>query len=442
MRQVPPTTDSSCLINTQPRQRSSQLAHTYALVFNAHFGFYLLNPLLTFIFFASNSSLFSPSTSLAERSLLYGLCLSLMKAGGFFANTIIPSLSDHFGRKLAWKLSLFALVLVASLGLMGLLWQQPTLFISAFCLHGLLDANKSTGLACISDLSHEKNRLNNMGTLQAMIAAGACIGPVVGGYSAEIPLFTLTPYTLPFMLALLIGIASLWIVYQQPETYTPNHQQASKLRIQLNIKQIFSDYLHLLKQKKILQLFVILSLSQLSWASYYEFIGPLLKLKFDFHPNQLGLFMGLIAFSLVLSAGLILRILTRWLKQSQLINLAVSSVACGALLTVFAAINHTLWFSQALLWLSAIPIAMGDVIIYTLLVNFLSQQAGSSNRGKAMGLNLIVTVLIWSGVALLGGYLITFNALGAMLFMPLGILLLLLYLFLFKKKLWFLQAQT
>src|SRR5262249_3926562 len=125
----------------------------FTVVMSSELGNNMLAPLLSFIFFAANSPLFSQSISMAKRSVLFGLCLSLYKIGGVVGCTIIPALSDQFGRKLALNCTLTGLLIVSSFGAAALYLHNPVLFISGFLLVGLLDTNLATGPAIIGDIS-------------------------------------------------------------------------------------------------------------------------------------------------------------------------------------------------------------------------------------------------------------------------------------------------
>lgn len=418
MRQVPLSVDVPC-----SKTRRFSLASVFALTFNAQFGFYLLSPLLILLFFAANSPLFSTSGSAAKRSLAYGLCLSLSTIGSLVANTVIPIISDHYGRKPAWMISMSALLAVALCGLGGLIWQSLAIFMLGFFLHGLLDANKSTGLASVSDASPDHRLVANMGILQGMTAAGACIGPVLGGFLAEKQIGLHTPYSLPFLLTLIIGAMSLGQVFKF-QADIPVISSRECLPSPHHIRKFYFDFI---RRPAILKLLIILILSQISWSTYYQFIGPFLKTACQFSAYKIGFFMGSVALWLVLAASFGLRLLKRTFTPQQMIRGATYSVAFGTILTLMIGLSAHVPAVQGLLWISGIPIAAGDVIIYSVLVSLLSQTVDSAHRGKAMGLHLIVAMSVWSCTALFGGYLISLNPLGAFYFMPMGIFILLIF---------------
>ena len=373
----------------------------FTVVMSSEFGNNMLAPLLSFIFFAANSPLFSQSTSMAKRSLLFGLCLSLYKIGGVVGCTIITALSDQFGRKLALNCTLTGLLIVSSFGAAALYLHSPALFIGGFLLVGLLDTNLATGPAIIGDISDNQNRVRNMATIQCVISLGACIGPIIGGQLANHQWLIKTAYAAPFLIAVIIAIISLIIIQYCPETLM-DKSAVDKI----SLKNIVRDYRQLLKSRHVAWLFLLLILCQVSWSSYYEFIPPTLKNIFHFSPAAVGWFVGLIAFWLILATGVVIRPLLRIFNYQQLMWLSIGAVAGGTLLSLFASENPASSISQALLWISPIPTAMGDVIFFSLFTSFLSQSVTAHQQGKAMGLTRTIATLVWSLTAMLGGCLL------------------------------------
>ena len=188
------------------------------VVMSSELGNNMLLPLLTFIFFAANSPLFSSPVSMARRSLLFGLCLSLYKISGVIGCTLLTALSDHCGRKTALNATLAGLLMVASCGMAALYLHSPALLISGYVLVGLLDTNLATAPAIASDMSSPQNRIVNMATMQCVISLGACIGPVIGGQLANHPLLLQTSYAAPFLIASIIAVVSLILIQYCPET--------------------------------------------------------------------------------------------------------------------------------------------------------------------------------------------------------------------------------
>ncbi len=203
---------------------------------------------------------------------------------------------------------------------------------------------------------------------------------------------------------------------------------------------MINDYKLLLCSKPIRVLFLLLIFCQMSWSCYYEFIPAILKNVFHYSPSLLGLFIGLVAFWLILASSVLIRILLKFFNHTQLLWGSVVAILSGSLLSLLAIYDPTYLLSSSLIWLSAIPMAMGDVIFFSLFTTFLSSQVAADQQGKAMGLTLIIASAVWSIMALLGGYLLGISATAILLCIPLGAIILLFILANFSQSLYFEQS--
>lgn len=390
----------------------------FTVVICSEFGNNMLIPLLSFIFFATDSPLFPHSTDMAQRSLLFGLCLSLYKLAGVIGCMLITALSDHFGRKLALNCALSGLLIVAACGAIALYIHSPILFITGYIIVGFLDTILATGPAIAGDISENHNRISNMANMQCFISLGACLGPIIGGQLANQHGIS-TAYALPFFVAAIIAGINLWLIQTSPETLN----QAVKEKISL--RTLIRDYLKLLRNPHLAWLFLLFILCQFSWSSYYEFIPPTLKNIFHFSPSAVGLFVGLIAFWLIIATGIMMRPLLKFFSYQQLLWISACAVACGTLMSLLASAYPSISIAVALLWLSPVFTAMGDVVFFSLFAGFLAQSVAAHQLGKVMGLTRTIAYLVWSFTAMLGGLLLTWRHNGALAFAPLGAIILL-----------------
>ena len=77
---------------------------------------------------------------------------------------------------------------------------------------------------------------------------------------------------------------------------------------------------------------------------------------------------------------------------------------------------------------------MGDVTFFSIYTGLLSQKLASHQQGKAMGLTRTTATLMWSLTAFIGGLLIAWIPTGALLFAPLGVLILFFLINIFGEK--------
>ncbi|MBS0349871.1 MAG: MFS transporter [Proteobacteria bacterium] len=390
----------------------------------AELGNNLLTPLFAFVFLATNSPLFTPEISMARRSILFGVSLSCYKLGEVLANIIFTSLSDYYGRKLALYSTSLGLLLIGILGGGALMIHSPLLMITGIFLANFLNTNKAIGPAIMGDIATDRQRVRYMALIQSIIAAGACLGPIIGGHLGEHPFWLPVAYLLPFAVVALLSVGNLYLVHSAPETLTCS----SKPSKHYSLMTTFKDYLKLLQATQIRRLFLLLILCQISWSSYYEFIPPSLKNVFHYHPAKVGWFVGLIAFWLIIASSILIHGLVKVFNQRIILWLSAFGVALGSVMSLIATQYPSHPWSIPLMWGSAIPIAAGDVVFFSLFTALLSIHAPPEQQGKAMGLTLIIANLVWSLSALIGGYLLRYYPNRALLFAPVGAIALLLVL--------------
>ena len=110
--------------------------------------------------------------------LQVGLLMSVYSLAGLFMAPFWGHLSDHLGRK--------PVILICLLGStcfylwFALAHTLSTLFLTRV-LAGAFGGVMPVAMACIADLTGEKNRSKNMGLIGAGIGLGFMIGPFLGG---------------------------------------------------------------------------------------------------------------------------------------------------------------------------------------------------------------------------------------------------------------------
>ncbi len=386
-------------------------------VFLDHTSINIIFPVLTIICFDTRSSLFSPDTSVAIRGMWYGLIISIYHFGNIIAAPLLGIASDYLGRRLLLLVGALGALIMASCAALSLFLGMVALLLLGRAIGGIC-ATKAVTQAAIGDLKTTKAKALNMGYLQALTALGATVGPLIGGYTATHGFNSTFNFTAPFLLATLMALLSVIVVlWKLPETLTK--------RGQANWQTISLSFKTTLAQPRIIKISLLLFLSQFSWSLYYQYIPPILKDQLQFNATQLGLFLSLIALWLVLSAGLGLRLLKRWFNHTQLIQLASFTTLLGLALTLLGLLQPGLAWHRQLIWLAAIPVAVGDVIAYIVFTTLYSDAVDDLQQGLIMGICLIVAQTVWFLTGLIGGALLGVHLMLPMLVAPIGIIILL-----------------
>jgi len=391
------------------------LAWLFSAVFLDHTSINIIFPVLTIVCFDPLSTLFSPETSLANRSMWYGLIISIYHLVNIVAAPLFGIASDYLGRRKLLIIAGTGALCMGAFAALSLLASSIGLLLLGRVIGGFC-ATKAVTQAAVGDLPAGQRKVINMAYLQAIIALGALLGPLLGGFTAKQFYSTELNFSAPFLLATVFAALSLWAVWWKvPETLTH--------RPKPSVSAILRSIINLLKNHRILYISGLLFLSQISWSMYYQYMPPLLKNKLGFSAPQLGLFLSMIAFWLVLTGSFGIKLVKRWfsLKQLMLGSGIISLV--GLICSVLALAYQTPWQTK-LIWLAAIPVAAGDMIAYIVLTTLYSDSVVPEQQGLVMGLCLVVAQLVWFLTGILGGVLLGIHFILPLIIAPIGVMLL------------------
>lgn len=375
-------------------------------------------PILTLLFFDTQSSLFAPDVSPAVRSMWYGLCISIPNIVNIVATPILSTLSDELGRKKILLLAILGALIFALTAAGGIMLGSLTILFLSCVLRGAFSRTNPIAQAVIGDISPASKKIIHMGYLQTAISLGAFIGPVLGGYFAQQFFFAQLNFSLPFFVAAIFAaISCLLMCFFFQETLLEKPTALTGARFEWrSLQKVFAN-------PHVVRISAILLLSQISWSMYYQFIPPTLKTVLKFNPHALGLFVGLIAFWLALATTFGIKPLTRFCTRQQLLLFALYLVLLGTVFTflffLFPLFKQYVW----LIWLAAIPTAIGDVVAFSCLTALYSDVVAKHEQGKVMGVCFVVVAVIWALTALLGGFLMSFHPLLPLFVAPAGIIL-------------------
>lgn len=371
-------------------------------------------PLITLIFFETNSRLFTPETTSADRSMWYGFCISMPYLINIFFTPILSMLSDTIGRKKILLIEIGSACLFALLVGYGVYAGMLSLVIAGLAIKGAFARTNPTALAMMGDIAPKEKKILYMGYLQFMISIGAMIGPILGGYLAGHFFSASFNYAFAFFIAALLAACNtLLTAYLIPETFPAYRKRQAKLLDWAAMQTLIKD-------KNVQYISLLLLMIQISWSAYYQFIPPILKTIYAFNANQLGWFIGMIAFWLAFATSVVIPLLHRFFNAKQLIAISLYLMIAGFILTLIAFVPSSKL--NFLSWIGAMPIAIGDVVAYSCLTALYSNNVASFNQGKVMGLSFIIIALVWAFTGILGGWLMHVATLLPLILAPIALL--------------------
>jgi len=403
------------MINNNKKQSIFPLL--WVMLFD-HTSLNITFPILTLLFFDAQSSLFPADTSQAVRSMWYGLCISMPNIVNLVVTPILSALSDAFGRKKMIFIGTTGAFVFAMTAGFGILWGSLSILFLSCVLRGAFSRTNPIAQAVIGDISPKEKKVVYMGYLQTAIALGAFMGPVLGGYFANQFFFKTLNFSLPFFIAgAFAAISCVLTLTIFKETLGVRRFTSPWKEFHWHsMKKVFTN-------PNVLRISIILLLSQISWSTYYQFIPPILKTELHVDPHQLGIFVGLIAFWLALATTFGIKILKQFFSMQTILLLSLYLVLLGTVMTFVFFKLHLSGVWGFLIWLAAIPTAVGDVIAFSCITALYSDVVEQQEQGKVMGVCFIVIALIWSVTAMLGGVLMSISALLPLMVAPVGILL-------------------
>jgi len=391
------------------------LRSLYSIIFLDQTYLTLTFPLITLLFFDTQSRLFPPETSNMVRSMWYGACVALPNLLNLFFSPLLSALSDELGRKKILLIEIFSAFLFTSTVGLGVFFGRVYLIFIGFAIKGAFSRVNPTALAMIGDIAAKDKKILLMGYLQFAISVGAAIGPILGGYFAKRYYFSFLNFSLPFFIAAILALINTVLAYYFIHETRPLNSRLKWQQFNVNaFKQV-------LMQPDVIRISLILLLIQSSWSMYYQFIPPTLKSIYQFDSHRLGLFIGMIAFWLAIATGIGIRFFHHYLDLRQMLLLSVYLILGGLFLT-YLSCAQILPGSNHFVWLSAFPIAAGDVIAYSCLTALYSNAVGHTQQGKVMGIALFIVSLTWAITGFLGGILLSLSPLLPLLIAPTGVI--------------------
>ena len=396
----------------------------------------LATPIFTFLFFSTTTTLLPVTMSNPKRAMYFALFLSLYKFSSIASNPIFGSLSDMLGRKKIFSITIAGGLVLSVFTVIALLVHSLWLFIFGACVFAFVWAQKTVAAAAINDVSLESQKIKNLSLMQFCIGIGVGIGPIISGYIGGVGFFGYD-YIFPFVI---LGLFSLFLLFYVkisiPETLQPRYRSSLDEYFRLaNLKVIFSN-------KKVYFLMIIHIFNQLSWGTYYDFLPAVAKTVFHYNLKGVGILVGLVGFCLIIGTGLVLPVIRKYLSNTGLINFSCILGAFGVSIAFLSSFFPTTSWGHVGLWISTLPVAVGDVILFCVLVSNFSASVNEKYQGVMVGLVYIIGTGMWAIGAPIGGWLMHWRMNGALLLCPLSMLILLCFLKSFQKKQWFLSLNN
>jgi DHA1 family tetracycline resistance protein-like MFS transporter len=371
-------------------------------------------PVLIFLCFDANSKLFAANVDHVSRSFWFGICAAAPSLIAIVTAPLLGFVSDQWGRKPILVIGTIGALLLCVFTTLSIVYSTVILLVIGFVVAGFCARTQPVALAVVGDLSPPNRKIINMGYLQLSISIGASVGPLLGGYFAQRYFFKTLNFSMPYLIGMLITFFTVIVTVKYfRESYKPLRNAIGKT----NWRQLINP--------TVMRISIILILTQVSWRIYYQFIPPILKINFHYSATIVGMFLAITAIWLALAAAFGVRWLSNYFTIVKLIKYLCYSELAGLLLAISGCIFNLGWLSQLLIWLSVIPVAISDVIIFCAISTLYSQAVSAQDQGKIMGFCFVIVSAVWALTGFCGGLLAGVSVILPILCAPISLVILL-----------------
>jgi len=311
--------------------------------------------------------------SVQSQFLIAGFVTAVFGIMQFLGAPVLGELSDVYGRKKLLTLGIAALALSQVLfGFaieIGALWL---LFVSRI-VGGLAAANFAIAQATIADVTEPKDRAKNFGLVGAALGIGFIIGPLLSGWMVHF----FASASAPFWFAAMLGLMNVISVSLfMPETRKHIREAAHTFHIlkgMQNIKAALNDV-------DVRPVYATSFLYISGFSFFVAFSGIYLVQRFGLSPGEIGTFFGVVGGWIIFTQGVLLRILTRYFSERQILR--VSILMMGAGLSIYSFLP-----SMALVYTIMPMIAIGNGLSIANISALVSKGVSGEKQGAALGIN-------------------------------------------------------
>jgi DHA1 family tetracycline resistance protein-like MFS transporter len=372
------------------------LASLFMIIFIDALGISLVYPIFAPLFNIKTGGILPATISLTMRDFLYGLTLGIYPILMFFGAPILGDLSDHIGRKKVLLICLYSESACMCISALAITMNNILLLILGRAFAGFVAGSLSTVQASIVDISYESNKTVNLGLISFASASGFIIGPLMSSILADKSLVSWFSYTTPFIAASILAFLNgTTLIFIFKETFYP------KAKLKIHLTKGLEVFISAFTNRKIRTFATIYLLLTLSWIIYFQFINLYLVQVFAYNLRQISHYITWIAILLGFSYLVILRIVVRFFKLTQIIS---GALACAIIGTTIA-----MWKIELIQWLAVIPIVIGRALSYAVSLTIFSNSVDKDSQGWVMGVAGAITAASSGTGAILAGILGAFS---------------------------------
>ncbi len=350
------------------------LAAIFLTVFMDMLGVGIIIPIFAPLLISTNL-LLPEGTPLSARTMMLGLLIAAYPMAQFFGAPIIGALSDNFGRKKLWILSLIGTCIGYILTAIGIFTNNIALWFIARIIDGFTGGNISIALSSIADISDEKSKVKNFGLIGMSFGLGLIFGPFIGGMLGDNKISPFFHAWTPLIFAALLTFINIIIVLL-------NYEDTLKTRVHTKVSLLtgFKNIGKALRMNNMRTMFIVLFLLSFGFNFYTQFFQVYLIEKFGFRESNIGMIYAYLGIWIAFTQGFVTRFVSKKLEPGKVLQI---SLLCTSLFIAAVLLPK----NPAYLYFIIPFYAMSNGLTNPNASAIVSNMAGKESQGEILGIN-------------------------------------------------------
>ena len=330
--------------------------------------------------------------------VLLGLLIATFPFFMFISTPIMGEISDYVGRKKVLMVALVGTGMALTLLSIGVILKSLTILFIARIIGGILGGTISVAQAAVADITPKEKRTARFGLIGAAYGFGFIVGPVVGGVFSDSSLVPWFNASTPFLCAAILAyINGILVAVFLRETRWSNDGLVSMIT-SIDWKKSLHHIVHAYNMKDLRPIFVTNFLFQSGVTLFGTFFSVYLISKFGFNQVAVGYYIGYAGIWMIISQGLLLRILSKKWEEVALLRIFL-------LLGTASIFLYYLPDGIILLYIVGALFALTNAIPIAALPSLASKKADADNQGEVLGINSSVQALAQVIPPVIAGFL-------------------------------------
>lgn len=324
--------------------------------------------------------------------LLLGFLSAAYPFAQFLTSPILGQMSDRYGRKKILALCLAGTGVSYVLFAIGIITRNIPLLIGSRVFNGLTGGNIAVAQAVLADVSKPEDRAKTFGLMGAVFGLGFILGPFLGAKLSDPSLVSWFNAATPFWIAAVLSVLNVTsVLYFLPETH-PGIKHGLAIKWAKSIHNIVGAF----RFKSLRTLFGTTFLFSGGFSFFTTLISVYLISKFAFDQGGIGNFFAYIGLWIIITQGLITRLVARKLKEHQVLKFSLIGSGTGVLLHLLPSVGWAIFLVSPVL-------SIFNGLSMANLSGLISRSADAEIQGEVLGINVSLSSLATAFAPVIAG---------------------------------------